>query len=186
MFTAIILLIIGSVLIFLNIRAINKEKNSFQGILGETSDNMKEFEVEIGKLRREFAETLLELQTEISNLEKKLEDNSSANNNTHIEENNEINKKSVDKKLEYDKDTNKNHDKKIIGNEKNYPSIENVEEIKEEIEGKKDKQIKENNNSIKIKEIEKLMEKGLSIEEIADTLKISKGEILLIKELYLE
>jgi Skp family chaperone for outer membrane proteins len=99
MFTAIILLIIGSVLIFLNIRAINKEKNSFQGILGETSDNMKEFEVEIGKLRREFAETLLELQTEISNLEKKLEDNSSANNNTHIEENNEINKKSVDKKL---------------------------------------------------------------------------------------
>jgi cytoskeletal protein RodZ len=30
------------------------------------------------------------------------------------------------------------------------------------------------------------MEKGLSIEEIADTLKISKGEILLIKELYLE
>lgn len=186
MFTTIILFIIGSVLIFLNIRAINKEKNSFQGILGETSNNMKEFEVEIGKLRREFAETLLELQTEISNLEKKLEGNSSVNNNTHIEESNEINKKSIDKKLEYNKDTNKNYDKKSIDTEKNDLNIEDVEEIKEKIEGKKDKKIKENNNSIKIKEIQKLMEKGFSVEEIADTLKISKGEILLIKELYLE
>lgn len=183
MFTTIILFIIGSLLIFLNIRAINKEKNSFQGILGETTNNMKEFEVEIGKLRREFAETLLELQTEISNLEKKLEDNSSVNHNTYIEENNEINKKSVDKELEYHKDTKKNYDKEIIDTEKNDANIENVEEIEEKRE---DKEIKENKNSIKIKEIEKLMEKGLSIEKIADTLKISKGEILLIKELYLQ
>lgn len=186
MFTTIILFIIGSLLIFLNIRVINKEKNSFQGILGETSKNMKEFEVEIGKVRREFAETLLELQTEISNLEKKLEDNSGARHNMHIEENKEINKKSVDEELEYHKDGKKNYDKEIIDIEKNDSKIENFQEIEEQIEDKKDKEKKENKNSIKIKEIEKLIVKGLSIEEIADTLKISKGEILLIKELYLE
>lgn len=180
MFTTIILFIIGSLLIVLNIRAINKEKNSFKGILGETSNNMKEFEVEIGKLRREFAETLLELQTEICDLEKRLEGNSSVNNNTYIEKNNEINKKSVDEELEYHKDAKENYDKESIHTEKYDSNIENVEKIEEK---RKDK---ENNNSIKIKEIEKLMKKDLSIEEIADTLKISKGEILLIKELYLE
>ncbi|MCY6354022.1 hypothetical protein [Clostridium sp. ZS2-4] len=183
MFTTIILFITGTLLIFLNIRAINKEKNSFSGILSETSSNMKDFEVEIGKLRREFAETILELQTEISDLEKKLEENSSINHNTYIEEHNGIDKKNLDKELEYHKDTKEIYDKKNIDIEKNNTNMENDEN---KTEDRNDKRIKEKNNSIKIKEIEKLMEKGLSIEEIADSLKISKGEILLIKELYLE
>lgn len=43
-----------------------------------------------------------------------------------------------------------------------------------------------NENKLRIKEVRDLINKGLSIEEIADVLKVGKGEILLIKELYLK
>ena len=41
------------------------------------------------------------------------------------------------------------------------------------------------NNSVKINEIKDLLKRGLSIEDIAEKLNIGKGEVLLIKELYL-
>ena len=41
-------------------------------------------------------------------------------------------------------------------------------------------------NNIKIDDIEKLLKEGCSIEEISERLEISKGEILLIKDLYLK
>ena len=41
------------------------------------------------------------------------------------------------------------------------------------------------NNSVKINEIKDLLKQGLSIEDIAEKLNIGKGEVLLIKELYL-
>jgi len=41
------------------------------------------------------------------------------------------------------------------------------------------------NNSVKINEIKDLLKQGFSIEDIAEKLNIGKGEVLLIKELYL-
>jgi competence protein ComGC len=65
-----ILFAIGSVLIILNVRALKKEKNSFQFTLNNAGNDMEEFEVQIGALRREFSETILELQMEIQSLKK--------------------------------------------------------------------------------------------------------------------
>ncbi|MCY6370370.1 hypothetical protein [Clostridium ganghwense] len=191
MFTTIILLIIGSLLIFLNIRAINKEKNSFEGMLNETSDNMREFEVEIGKLRREFAETLLELQTQIVDLEKMIKSKEDLNNNEDenigiIEEYSSQDKKSYEVENGNHKEIEENDDKKISNLEIKNIHLEQTDEIEESEEEKKDVENNESNNSIKINEIEKLIEEGLSLEEISDKLKIGKGEILLIKELYLK
>ena len=63
-----LLLLVGSILIFLNVRALRKEKDSFQFTLNNAGNDMEEFEVQIGALRREFTETILELQIEIEKL----------------------------------------------------------------------------------------------------------------------
>ena len=65
-----LLFFIGSTLIILNVWALRKEKNSFQFKLDNAGDNMEEFEIQIGKLRKEFSETILELQMEIQSLNK--------------------------------------------------------------------------------------------------------------------
>lgn len=59
---SIILFIIGILLIVFNAKSIFKEKNSFQNKLNESSGSIKDFDVEIGNLRHEFAETIFELQ----------------------------------------------------------------------------------------------------------------------------
>ncbi|MCY6483701.1 hypothetical protein OW763_04980 [Clostridium aestuarii] len=160
MSTAIILLIAGIILIVLNIKAINKEKNSFKEAFTSASDNMQEFQVEIGKVRREFAETLLELQTQIVDIENKIK----LNENMNFQKIEKIERLEQEIKFEEKKD--------VCQEEK----IENIEEIHNNT----------SDNSVKINEIDKLIKKGLSVEQIADKLKIGKGEVLLIKELYLK
>ncbi|AEB75831.1 DUF6115 domain-containing protein [Clostridium botulinum] len=166
--TAIMLLIIGILLIFINVKAINKEKNSFKGILNKEEVNLQEVQVEIGKLRKEFAETLLELQTEILELKKKI------NNKESIHKNN----------LEYHKENENNNDKIEDIVDIDFDKVKNV---------KNDQELKKSNlenyketNSLRLKQVQELIDKGLSIEEIADILKVGKGEILLIRELYLK
>ncbi|KGN01874.1 hypothetical protein IRP63_07655 [Clostridium botulinum] len=166
--TAIVLLIIGILLIFINVKAINKEKNSFKGILNKEEVNLQEVQVEIGKLRKEFAETLLELQTEILDLKKKI------NNKDSIHKNN----------LEYHKENENNNDKIEDIVDIDFDKVKNV---------KNDQELKKSNiesyeetNSLRLKQVQELIYKGLSVEEIADILKVGKGEILLIRELYLK
>jgi len=147
-----LLLFVGSILIILNVRALKKEKGSFQLTLDNAGDHMEEFEIQIGALRREFSETILELQMEIRNLNRDFNScNSKTNSNETIKK---TNKKQID--------------------------IQNIN--KEEVN------IKENNtaNSVKINEIEKLNSQGLTTEEIAEKLGMGKGEVLLIKQLYLK
>lgn len=120
-----LLLIIGGILIILNVRALKKEKSSFQFTLNNSGNNMEEFAIQIGELRKEFSETILELQLEIQNL-------------------NEIKKTSQKKN----------------GNN--------------------------TTNSVKINEIEKLITLGLTTEEISQKLGMGKGEVLLIKQLYIK
>lgn len=43
-----------------------------------------------------------------------------------------------------------------------------------------------NRNSVKLEEIKKLIDKGMNEDEIAEVLHIGRGEMLLIKELYLK
>lgn len=137
-----LLLIIGSILITLNVCALKKEKSSFQFKLNNSENNMEEFEVQIGALRKEFSETILELQIEIQNL--------SRDSNDYISK---INGSSITEKIE------------------RTPTKRN-----------------ENNttNSVKINEIEKLITQGLTTEEISQKLGMGKGEVLLIKQLYIK
>ena len=156
--TAFVLLIIGICLIFLNVRGLSKEKNSFENVLNKEKVNIDDVKLEIGSLRKEFAETLLEVQREIVAIKDKLD----MEENLHTNGDESYKEKTI-------------YDDKI----ENIKDIVDIDFNKEVVEDKKE-------NKLRIKEVRDLIEKGLSIEEIADVLKVGKGEILLIKELYLK
>ncbi|MCD3298002.1 DUF6115 domain-containing protein, partial [Clostridium botulinum] len=80
-------------------------------------------------------------------------------------------------------------------NENNNDKIEDIVDIDfDKVKNvKNDQELKKSNlenyketNSLRLKQVQELIDKGLSIEEIADILKVGKGEILLIRELYLK
>ncbi|KGN03395.1 hypothetical protein Z969_00030 [Clostridium novyi A str. 4570] len=156
--TAFVLLIIGICLIFLNVRGLSKEKNSFENVLNKEKVNIDDVKLEIGSLRKEFAETLLEVQREIVAIKDKLD----MEENLHTNGDESYKEKTI-------------YDDKI----ENIKDIVDIDFNKEVVEDKKE-------NKLRIKEVRDLINKGLSIEEIADVLKVGKGEILLIKELYLK
>ena len=156
--TAFVLLIIGICLIFLNVRGLSKEKNSFENVLNKEKVNIDDVKLEIGSLRKEFAETLLEVQREMV----AIKDNLDMEENLHTNGDESYKEKTI-------------YDDKI----ENIKDIVDIDFNKEVVEDKKE-------NKLRIKEVRDLINKGLSIEEIADVLKVGKGEILLIKELYLK
>lgn len=165
------LLLIGVTLIILNIKAINKEKNSFQAVLQNREDNTTETEIIVGELRREFSETILELQKEIMVLKESLKEYKA------IDE-----KKLNSAKAEFIIDIAELEVKNTYSDEET-----SISEIKNDTI---DKQIEsltvEKSNSVKIEEVGKLLKKGVSIDMICEELSIGKGEVLLIKELYLK
>jgi hypothetical protein len=161
-----ILLGIGLLLVIFNLGAINKEKSSFKYIFNNTEEDMKEMDFKLSEIRREFSETILELQKEIEKVKE-----------TYIYEN----KVSENNILEEPKDIEENNE--------NYTedSIVYKEEKEQDIleSSFREKKVQEDNN-VKINEINKLLSKGFSIEEISEKIGIGKGEVLLIKELYLK
>lgn len=168
--TVIALLTIGIALVFFNAKAVMKEKSSFKGALHKASIDMGEVEIEIGKLRREFAETLLEIQRDIISLEKSLE--SLKDNNQNMRNSEEL--------------KNNKDDLEFYDNLDKMTDIMDIDFNKVKDTSNEDASSKEAApNSMKINEIQRLIDKGLTVEEIADKMKVAKGEILLIKELYL-
>ena len=81
---AIMLLLFGIILIIVNIKAINKDKNSFGNMLEYKVENMSELEEEIGQLRKDIAGSLTDLQKEILDLRKRI-DEIKVENNTEPE-----------------------------------------------------------------------------------------------------
>jgi len=67
----IILIIIGALLIFLNYKAIKKDKNTFSNVLKYKKEDITEFEIKLGSIRKDMAESLTELQQEILELKTK-------------------------------------------------------------------------------------------------------------------
>ena len=68
----IIIIIFGICLIIVNIISIKKEKRPFNSVLKYKEDNMTEVNLELASLRKDFAETILELQTDIEELKRRL------------------------------------------------------------------------------------------------------------------
>ena len=121
----------------------NKPKQEFKQEFKNALDNTNDFQVEIGKLRKEFSETILELQKEIYEVK--------GEENVYL---NEFNKN--------------------IENEEGKKSILIEKEDKEEV-----------GYSSNIEMIRKLINEGKDIEDVCSLTKLSKGEVLLVKELYL-
>ena len=165
-----LLLTIGLILIALNIVAIKKEKGSFKYTLDNTENDMQDFQVEIGKLRREIGETVLDLQKEIEDIKNSLQ--IIQNSDSHEE---------GKKEKEVVEDTIENHSDENYKENIQYNEEENKEENKKE-----ENKAVAKGNSVKIEQIGNMIDSGMTIEEISEKLNIGKGEVLLIKELYLK
>ena len=160
-----IIIVIGLVLIIFNYRAIKRENNSFEiqdkdnsfrKILNDNKNEMTDYKLELGLLRKNLGESLTELQEEILEIKTRLQ--KIENNNGIVNEKKDICKEITGKSQE-------NISKDVISE----ISILNNDDIE---------------MSIKTDKIKEFLEMGLSEEEICRRLSISKGEVLLVKELF--
>ena len=165
----IFLIVVGIALILLNVRFIKderwsffskrlgkKENSNFTSVLEKEEINISEVDIRIGELRREFSETLIELQKEIMELYEKIED------------------------LEEGKPSVTSIDTIDI-EELNIDAIdtENIEIQAENIELEKE-------TYSKADQVGMLMDQGYTIDEVCEKLQMGRGEVLLIKKLYLK
>ncbi|WP_034868846.1 hypothetical protein [Clostridium lundense] len=162
----------GIILIMLNIIAIKKEKGSFKYTLENTEKDMNDFQIEIGKLRKEIGESILDLQKEIEDIKSSLE----------------CVKVSESHKIDEQQTVDHIIDDNIIES-----SSESIETMEANIKIKEDREKSEKEsgdilkgNSIKVEQIGNMISLGMSVEEISEKLNVGKGEVLLIKELYLK
>lgn len=164
-----ILLIIGVVLIIYNYRAIRNEQKykpedsgfniSFQSVLQDSKEEMNDYKMEIGLLRKDMAESLTELQEEIFDMKKDIHRLKSEN--YHRLENKEVLENNY-----------------LMNESKVDISINGFDEILEE----NNSFAKEDSN--KTATIKRLLGEGLTEEQICHELSVSKGEVLLVKGLF--
>ena len=160
-----LLIFIGLILIILNVLSIKKQNKSFNGVLGNAMGNIKDDDIRIGELRAEFSESILELQSEIMEIKENMAKN--------------------DKKY---KDYEAYHDNKektitiddIKPDNTNITYITKPDEIDSKVLDKP-----HNNSNEKVEKIKRLFSEGSSIDEICEILHLGKGEVLLIKDLYI-
>lgn len=154
-----IMIIIGVILIILNLKAIKKEDKSFEKVLArEEVNNNKDYDLEIIKIRKDIAETVLELQKEIEDL--KLYVNSLKNNDVKVDNIIESNRY-IENKTNVEKDI--------------------ISEI--DFSNKIDTSKEEVLQSEKQRKVKMFLDKELTDDEICEKLSIGKGEVLLIKSL---
>lgn len=67
------LILFGIILIIINILSISKEKKSFGSMVKYKMEDMTKVEIEVAQMRKDFAETITELQQEIVYLKEKLD-----------------------------------------------------------------------------------------------------------------
>ncbi|MBU3208832.1 hypothetical protein KPL28_04160 [Clostridium algidicarnis] len=108
----IVLIIIAVLLIIFNIKAIKNEDKKFKDVLDEKERSMTPSDIAIGEIRKDVAESLLEIQQDI-----------------------ELLKHSV---IKYDKEQDKENDKEEENKEEQNKEDQNKEEENEENEEKTD------------------------------------------------
>ena len=181
-----ILLAIGLGLIIYNYRVIKKEDKikqgndgpsvSFERVFQDSKEDLDDYKIEIGLLRKDIGESLTELQEEI------------------LEIKNNVNKLNKSEKL------SENEDDVEITNfifneynksEDNLPE-ENIDEVNVDLPDDvelnagviSEINFSEKEDSNKTQNIKKLLEDGLTEEQICHELSVSKGEVLLVKGLF--
>lgn len=163
-----ILAAIGTLLIILNIITMVKEMDSFKRHLRAEKKSITRIDIIVGDLRSEFSQTILELQREIIELNEKLE----------------LKRKEQTFSSIVNKAVNK-VDSNIIQTLQEHEKVRFIPEKNVEKEKTIEKEKKPEASKSKAEEIGDLIKKGMSDEEICSRFAIGKGELLLIKELYL-
>ncbi|ERK31724.1 hypothetical protein [Clostridium intestinale] len=150
----ILIILAGVLLIYFNYKGLKKEDKSFLSILHNEEENISDTDLEIGKLRREFSETILELQKEIIELKEVKQYNYPKDNSYQLEDNT---------------------------NDENYTKIDTL--IDDEIDIAEEENETENQVISRMNVIKDLIDKGYTDEDICESLSMGKGEVLLIKSL---
>lgn len=172
----ILLIILGAVLLGLNYKAIKKSEGTFAQEMKVAERNTSEVDEKLMEMRSEFAATITELQREISNLREK---------NVDLVEESKYNKNKEEYYENKDNDVVEEND--YINSLLNSVSkVSDNLEIKNEDKNNDTISLEEGNNSLKVDEVKELLLQGIAEDEIAQRLNIGKGEVLLIKELYLK
>ena len=192
-----ILIIIGLVLIIYNYRIMKKENEvereedilniSFQSVLQDNKEELNDYKMEIGILRRDIAESLTELQEEIFGIKNKL-------NRLKVRDKIYENKLDLEDKYYIDEnDININENSKLndekeeVNEEKHiFDEVDKSIFIDQELNDGIISEINfsENIDSNKTQRIKKLLKDGLTEEQICHELSVSKGEVLLVKGLF--
>lgn len=184
----IILLVIGIVLVVYNYIAIKKgtvsfeiqdheerrkKDSSFENVLEKSKDELNDYKIELGMFRRNVAESFTEVQEEILEIKKYL---NIVKNDKNLYDYNDEEKNSI----MIDDNIDNKIDEDIIS-EINFNHRKDVRNLSV---NKKKSDIKKVTDSIKTESIKKLLDQGLSEEEVCRRLSISKGEVLLVKDLF--
>ncbi|NRT91443.1 hypothetical protein [Clostridium beijerinckii] len=201
-----ILLIIGFSLIVYNYRSIKRENNinkendtlniSFQSVLQDSKEELNDYKMEIGLLRRDIAESLTELQEEIIKIKidlkelKNVEEGYENKEDLEIEE--FLDKYDIDDSINYREDTEDHKkskrlyivDDSIMELDEEYTESLTDTDIDEEIGVISEINFSESADSNKTQSIKRLLNAGLTEDEICRELSVSKGEVLLVKGLF--
>jgi hypothetical protein len=154
-----LLIFIGLILVILNVIAIKKQGKSFDGVFKNAMGNINDYDIKLGEIRQEFSESIVELQGELLAIR-------------------EIMKSDVKHSQNAEKINDDNKSKIVIDDY--YNSDANDISI-----SSRNDTITNNGNEYKVQEIKRLFSEGLSAEEISEILQLGKGEVLLIKDLYI-
>ena len=171
-----ILIIIGIFLILLNIKAIKKEDNSFSSILKrEESITSRDYDVEIISIRKDLAESILDIQKEMEEIKNSIINinNKDGDKINYLED--------IEEKVRKD-DSIINDIKSIEGDNVMSSIKSNGEDVISEINFANTNN--ESNKTNKVDEVKRLVENGLTDEEICEKMAIGKGEVLLIRGLF--
>lgn len=160
-----LLIFVGIILVILNVLSIKKQNKSFNGVLGNAIENTHDYDIKLGELRQEFSESILELQSELMDMKEIMGKNNILHKNYEDKQNQNNNKTIIDEPQQVD-------DNKITIDETNNEIIV-------------DEPITINSNSAKVEEIKRLFSEGYSLDEISEISHLGKGEVLLIKDLYI-
>jgi hypothetical protein len=159
-----LLIFTGVILVILNVFAIKKQDKSFNGALGNAIENLSDYDIKLGEIRREFSESIVDIQRELMDI-----------------------RVAMEKSVIQVEDTDRVNDgvKKIY--DENERDIVIDDFYRSEDKGTNNSTDISSNNSHteKVQEIIRLFGEERSAEEISEILQLGKGEVLLIKDLYI-
>ncbi|WP_315077772.1 hypothetical protein [uncultured Clostridium sp.] len=206
-----ILIAIGIILIVHNYNKINKGLTSFEFTLNEEKENLNDYKLELGILRRDIGESLTELQQEIKTIKinmnmvndiekeydnildrniEKLEFNAEeevmTKKESNIRDNTNSEKVNVQEEIAKEQSEHKEVGSGVISeiNFKNREVFDDIIDDSEFLNQSTDKNNEVSNKFSKQQRITDLIKQDLTDEEICKALSISKGEVLLVRNLF--